>query len=118
MIRCRSRSPHKSTTRPSVVAYVRSQLNHPKHSCELGVVVPRGIASAIHAARTFMQDYACSNNALLMLDFRNALNSVKLNVIIDKVAQNVPAILPFVKICYSMQSHLFSFSEERDYIIQ
>lgn len=64
---------------------------------QLGVGVKGGCEAAVHACRRFMGDMK-DNQIIVKLDFANAFNSLRRDVILSAVFQNVPELLPF---CYS-----------------
>jgi len=58
---------------------------------QLGDGVKGGIEAAVHAARRLVQDLP-TDHAVVKLDFLNAFNCVKRDVILDAVAAKTPEI--------------------------
>jgi hypothetical protein len=70
----------------------RSQELQPQ---QLGAGVPGGAEAAVHATRRLIQNLP-DNHVLVKLDFTNAFNSIRRDVLLDAVAKNVPEIYRLV----------------------
>ena len=73
---------------------------------QLGYGVKRGAEATVHAARLYLQDLDLTK-ALLKLDFRNAFNSVRRDMMLRAVQEWAPSIFRFVHSAYSSPSTLF-----------
>ena len=69
----------------------RSQQLQPQ---QLGAGVPGGIEAAVHGTRRLVQNLP-ANHVIVKLDFSNAFNCVRRDVILDAVAANTPEISSF-----------------------
>ena len=76
---------------------------------QLGFGVPRATESAVHAARQYLSKLQ-PGYGLLKLDFSNAFNSIRRDVMFATVLREMPELYPFVHMCYSNAS-LLSFGE-------
>ena len=72
---------------------------------QLGFGVQHGSEAAVHAARTYLRDLA-PGTALLKIDFSNAFNSLRRDVILDSIQKDFPGIFAFINSCYSSRSYL------------
>ena len=70
---------------------------------QLGVAVPGGAEAIVHSARSFCLSYMSSANPVLFLkiDFANAFNSVRRDVLLQSVQTEFPDFYPFFYQCYS-----------------
>ena len=64
-----------------------------------------GCESIIHAIHAIYEDETCE--AVLLVDASNAFNSINRNVFLHNVTIICPAIVMYVKNCYSLHSRLF-----------
>jgi len=72
---------------------------------QVGVGVRGGCEAAVHTARSFLE--GCSpNEGILKIDFRNAFNTVRRDVVLECVAEHLPDLLPFVASAYAAPSRL------------
>ena len=71
------------------------------------VGTPKGVESAVHAVRAFVQNEKTVNKVLLKVDFKNAFNQIRRDVVLLKVKNLVPEIYSFVYQCYATSSDLF-----------
>ena len=78
-------------------------------SVQLGFGVPRATESAVHAARQYVSKLQ-PGFGLLKLDFSNAFNSIRRDVMFTSVLREMPELYPFVHLCYNNAS-LLSFGE-------
>ena len=76
---------------------------------KLGFGVPRATESAAHAARQYLSNLQ-PGYGLLKLDFSNAFNSIRRDVMFATVLREMPELYPFVHMCYNSAS-LLSFGE-------
>ena len=67
---------------------------------QLGVGVPAGAEAAVHATRSLVHNLQ-TDHAVVKLDFSNAFNSVRRDVILDAIAANVPEIYRLVHASFS-----------------
>ena len=58
-----------------------------------GFSVPGGAEAAVHATRRFLSQMP-SDHVIVKLDFINAFNSVRRDVVLDAAAQNTPELYP------------------------
>jgi Reverse transcriptase (RNA-dependent DNA polymerase) len=72
---------------------------------QLGVGVPRATEAAVHAARRFVAGLG-PGEGLLKLDFSNAFNCIRRDVILHCVAELFPELYAFVSVCYSDSAFL------------
>jgi hypothetical protein len=72
---------------------------------QLGFGVHQGAEAAVHAARIFLANIS-SGQAMLKIDFSNAFNTLRRDVMLDVIRQELPALYPFIDSCYSGQSFL------------
>ena len=61
---------------------------------QLGVGIPGGAEAAVHATRIFL-DNLQPGNILLKIDFQNAFNTVRRDVILEEIKEVFPELLPF-----------------------
>ncbi|XP_069159360.1 uncharacterized protein [Procambarus clarkii] len=78
---------------------------------QLGFGVPHGCEAAAYSAQAYIKDLP-ENKALIKLDFKNAFNQVKRDVVLEAVPTNFPCLLPFVSAGYSTESTLLSGEHE------
>ena len=81
---------------------------------QFGFGSPNGCEIAAHASRIFCSAPGGSNRLICKIDFKNAFNSVRRDVILSLVLQYVPELYPFVFQCYRHATTL-SFG---DFIIE
>lgn len=67
---------------------------------QLGTGVPGGAEAAVHATRRFMQNPP-ADHVLVKLDFSNAFNCVRRDVILEAIAAKTPEIYRLVHAAYS-----------------
>ena len=72
---------------------------------QVGVGVAHGMEAAVHATRTYVQQLP-PDSAVVKLDFRNAFNSVRRDVMLDAVRASLPEAYHFIHSAYSSTSHL------------
>jgi hypothetical protein len=72
---------------------------------QLGFGVPGGAEVAVHATRRYLQSLPF-NHIFVKIDFSNAFNSVRRNVILEAVQRHIPELLPYASSCYSEPSSL------------
>jgi len=70
-----------------------------------GFGIKGGAEAAAHATRRYLQDMP-SDHILLKLDFKNAFNSMRRNVILESVGIHFPEFLPFATATYGIDSTL------------
>ena len=68
---------------------------------QMGVGTPKGAEAAVHAIRAFVTSHTSRNKVLLKIDFKNAFNQVRRDVILNQVKINTPEIYQFVYQSYS-----------------
>ena len=74
---------------------------------QLGVGTPKGVESAVQTVRAFVQNEKSINKVLLKLDFKNAFNQIRRDIVLKKVKELVPEIYSYVFQCYATTSSLF-----------
>ena len=72
---------------------------------QLGFGVHQGAEAAVHAARSFLANIS-SGQAMLKIDFSNAFNTLRRDVMLDVIREELPALFPYIDSCYSGQSYL------------
>ena len=72
---------------------------------QLGFGVPGGAEAAVHATRRYLQNLP-PGHVILKIDFSNAFNSVRRDVILEAVKQHLPELLPYASSCYAAPSSL------------
>jgi hypothetical protein len=72
---------------------------------QLGFGVAKGCESAVHAARRYVQNMQLGQ-VFLKIDFRNAFNSVRRDVILEAVARHFPELLEYTISAYGAGSDL------------
>ena len=80
----------------------RSQALQPQ---QLGVGVSGGAEAAVHAVRRLAQNLP-SGHAIVKLDFTNAFNSVRRDLILDAIASKIPEIYCLVHAAFSCNPSL------------
>ena len=76
---------------------------------QLGCGVMGGAEAAAHALRKFVED-ASNGTVLLKLDFKNAFNSIRRDVVAEKLHEHMPELSSFFDLCFSETTYL-SFGE-------
>ena len=76
---------------------------------QLGVGVKGGAEALVHGARRYVDNLPLSH-VLVKLDFKNAFNSVRRDVVREAVEISAPELLGYVDSAYGSSSHL-SFAE-------
>ena len=66
---------------------------------QLGCGTKRGAEAAAYAVRAFLKD-ASDGTVLLKLDFKNAFNSIRREVIAENHADKMPELTSFFNLCY------------------
>ena len=84
---------------------------------QVGVGTPKGAEAAVHAVRAFVTSPTNKNKVLPKIDFQNAFNQVRRDVMLKLVESDTPEIYPFVYQCYSKDSNLFFGNAENNYVI-
>ena len=74
---------------------------------QLGVGTPKGAEAAVHAIRAYINSPNISDKVLLKIDFKNAFNQVRRDVILKLVKEYTPEIYQYVYQCYSTTSSLY-----------
>ena len=77
---------------------------------QMGVGTPSGAEVVVHACRNFINKVD-SDNILLKIDFKNAFNSVRRDVLLHEVYKLFPQIYPFIYQAYASSSNLFFGNE-------
>ena len=72
---------------------------------QLGIGVPGGCEAAVHATRRFIRGMH-NDQVLVKLDFTNAFNSLRRDVMLESVFHTIPEIYRFVQQAYSAPSVL------------
>ena len=75
---------------------------------QIGVRVPGGANAAVHAInRIIEQDKEDAGKSVLTIDFANAFNNFKRDVLFMEIAEHTPSLLPLAQTKYSSPPHLF-----------
>jgi len=75
---------------------------------QLGVGVKNGVEAAVHAARIWIeQAREDTSKALLKIDFSNAFNEVRRDIVLSEVKIKFPEIFPFVCESLHYESNLY-----------
>ena len=74
---------------------------------QMGVGTPKGAEAAVHAIREYVTHPSSCDKVLLKIDFKNAFNQVRRDVILNQVKQHTPEIYQYVYQSYSQISSLF-----------
>ena len=72
---------------------------------QLGYGVPSCCEAAARAAHQYLESMP-SNHVLLMVDFRNAFNSVRRDKILEAVKSSIPELFLFISSAYTVPSYL------------
>jgi len=72
---------------------------------QLGFEVKGGAEAAAHANHRFGECMA-ETEVLVKLDFRNAFNTCRRDVFLERLAIHVPELLPYVTLCHGTSSTL------------
>ncbi|PGH37799.1 MAG: hypothetical protein CRN43_19015, partial [Candidatus Nephrothrix sp. EaCA] len=72
---------------------------------QLGIAVPGGCEAAVHATRRFIRSMR-PDQVLVKLDFTNAFNSLRRDIMLSAVYKTIPEIYPFALQAYSAPSVL------------
>ena len=59
---------------------------------QMGVGTPKGAEAAVHAIRAYINSPNISDKVLLKIDFKNAFNQVRRDVILKLVKEETPEI--------------------------
>lgn len=87
-------------------AFVATAKFEPEFSpLQVGCGTRGGAEAAAHALRAFTAQ-CTANDVIVKLDFSNAFNSVRRDVVADLLAKEMPELLPFFKLCYESSSFL------------
>ena len=76
---------------------------------QLGVGIPLGSETIIHATRAFCQneDIEKQGNLLIKIDFSNAFNCIRRDVVLHQVREKAIFLFPFMWQMYGFESNLF-----------
>jgi hypothetical protein len=72
---------------------------------QLGFAVPGGAEAAVHAARRYSSQLP-QGHVFMKVDFTNAFNSIRRDVVLEATADLLPELLPYVSSTYSASSNL------------
>ena len=73
---------------------------------QVGVGCPKGAEAAVHSVRSYLENENTKDKSLLKIDFKNAFNCVRRDVILGLVKEKVPKIFNYVN-QVAHNSHLF-----------
>ena len=86
---------------------VRDEARSYFYPAQLGVAVPGGVEQAIHTARAWYDWHQCSNQKVaLKLDFSNAFNTVRREVVLSTLSTNFPSLSRWATWCYRQPTRL------------
>ena len=74
---------------------------------QVGVSMPKGAEGAVHALRAYIENPAIQDKVVLKIDFKNAYNTIRRDVMLNKIKKKLPKIYNYVYQCYSRPSNLF-----------
>jgi len=75
---------------------------------QIGVRVPGGANAAVHAINRIMEQFKEDNGmTVLTIDFANAFNNFKRDVLLGEIAAHLPSLLPLAQTKYISPPHLF-----------
>lgn len=86
-------------------SYATSQLTDYFNPIQMGVGVPGGCEAAVHATRRYI-DAMPHGHVVAKIDFSNAFNSLRRDLLLRSVASTVPGIYRFCHLAYSQPSVL------------
>ena len=72
---------------------------------QLGSGIAGGVEAAVHARRVYLQ-HLHSDKAVVTVDFRNAFNTIRRDVLLRAIDEHIPNLLPFVHSAYGSPSIL------------
>ena len=78
---------------------------------QMGVGVQCGAEAAAHSCRRYIENPQSQNKIMLKVDFRNAFNTIRRDLVIREVERIAPEALPLVWQSYSQASYLFHGSD-------
>ena len=78
---------------------------------QVGVGTPKGAEGAAHALRSYLENPSTENKVLLKIDFKNAYNTIRRDVVLDLVKKKLPNVYKFAHQCYSKSTNLVLGSE-------
>ena len=73
---------------------------------QLGVGTPNGAEIAVHAVRSYLQDPSSQGKVLVKIDFKNAFNCIRRDVILNLVKIKMPKIYNYIHQCYDHITNL------------
>ena len=88
-----------------VNSYALEKLSGHFGHTQLGVEVPGGCEAAIHAARRFVSSMS-RDQVMAKLDFKNAFNSIHRDIMLERVALEIPDIYLFCLQAYGVCTSL------------
>ena len=62
----------------------------------MGVGTPKGAEAAVHCVRAYVTHPSSSDKVLLKIDFKNAFDQVRRDVILEQVKTHTPEIFQYV----------------------
>ena len=86
-------------------SFAASQLEDHFSPMQLGVRTPRGCEAAVHATRRYIEAMPDSH-VVVKVDYSNAFNSLRRDLMLQSVASAVPGIYRFCHLSYSQPSIL------------
>ena len=94
-----------------IMAKLQSFCETTFHPTQLGVCTARGCEIAVHTLRKWIESPSVQDKVLIKIDFANAFNSIRRDVVLQRVKSHTPQIYKFIHQCYAQQTHL-SFGDE------
>ena len=89
------------------MAKLKSKCPELFHPNQLGVALPKGAEIGAHALRQFINHKHTEDKLVLKIDFKNAFNSIRRDVVLTKVQEHVPELYNMVWQAYSSKSFLY-----------
>ena len=90
--------------------YASAKLLDKLSPVQLGVGVARGMEAAVHATRQFVSELD-PDSAVVKLDFRNAFNSIRRDIILEASKEYIPEVYQYIDSSYGSASQLY-FNEK------
>lgn len=78
---------------------------------QLGFGAPLGCEACVHATRAYSNAFDGSNKVILKVDYKNAFNAIRRDLVLTAVSRNFPQLFPFAWQCYSECSYLIFGSQ-------
>lgn len=94
-----------------ISARVQAYVGELLRPIQVGYGSPNGCEAAVHAVGNFIESFSQSSHVLIKLDFRNAFNSARRDVLIKVIKQYLPNYYGYFRQSYYESSYLLSEAE-------